>query len=87
MTIFLLFLSTVVQVILIAMQTIQIVANRPIWAAACATGIAFSNLIAFKMVPGAGIDAMLAYVTANAIGVPIAMLIEKKLRARKSDSI
>lgn len=69
----LLFLATIFQVVLIALQTMQIVAKRPWHAAACAFGIAVSNIVAYKLVPTASIADMMAYVAANGIGVPIAM--------------
>jgi predicted MFS family arabinose efflux permease len=69
----LLFFSTTIQVFMIAMQSIQIIAGRPLAAAGCASLIAVANVITVKMVPTASTEAILAYILANAIGVPLAM--------------
>ena len=76
----LLFLATIFQVVLIAMQTMQIVAKKPWHAAGCAFGIAVSNIVAYKLVPTASVGDMMAYVTANGVGVPIAMALGSRGR-------
>lgn len=78
----LLFLATIFQVVLIAMQTMKIVENRPWHAAACAFGIAVTNIVAYKLVPTASVGDMMAYVTANGVGVPIAMALGSHGRHR-----
>lgn len=78
----LLFLATIFQVVMIAMQTMTIVQNRPWHAAACAFGISVTNIVAYKLVPTASVGDMVAYVAANGVGVPIAMALGNRGRQR-----
>jgi uncharacterized protein YcfJ len=64
----LLFCATLVQVFAIAMQSIQIIKNQPLKAAACAAFVAATNVVVIKMVPQASMDTLLTYVSANALG-------------------
>jgi hypothetical protein len=69
----LLFFSTLVQVFMIAMQSIAIIKNKPVLAAVCASLIASANVVALKIVPDASGITIAGYIIANAIAVPLAM--------------
>ena len=83
----LLFVATLVQVFMIAMQSIQIIKNQPLKAALCASFVAASNVVIFKMVPQASMDTLLTYVSANAIGVPLAMYFGQRNQVRKEKEL
>lgn len=71
----------------IAMRSIQIIKNQPLKSALCASFVAASNVVIFKMVPQASMDTLLTYVSANAIGVPLAMYFGQRNQAKKEKKL
>jgi putative flippase GtrA len=68
------------------MQSIQIFKKNVIRAGLCATGVAVTNVVMLKLVPGASAYTLIAYILANAVGVPLAMYIGNQ-RASKGDDL
>jgi hypothetical protein len=60
------------------MQSIQIINQHRLKAAICSATIALTNVVTIRMVPDAGWMTLSAYVLANAIGVPLAMMIGQR---------
>lgn len=69
----LLFFATLSQVFMISAQNIHIIKHNYLLASICSTLVAVSNIFVLKIVPDATNDALISYVVANSIAVPLAM--------------